>query len=209
MPNRRQAIIWTNADPTHWCIYAALGVDELNCPIYPSWESAAVSLVMDIQYLMGDTIWSGWHLVLSCPVLPRFALSMSIYLTLHIYIILQGYYAKQLLSVSLTAVNIYRSGLFCAIQDKARWEKATQGIVSYKARRVSPDFENWCRCHKLLCFFHSTGARPIHELSLTHWGRVTYKCISTLTIIGSDNGLSPGQCKAIIWTNAGILLIWT
>ena len=29
------------------------------------------------------------------------------------------------------------------------------------------------------------------------------------TIIGSYNGLSPGQCQAIIWTNAGILLIWT
>ena len=28
-----------------------------------------------------------------------------------------------------------------------------------------------------------------------------------LTIIGSNNGLSPGQCQAIIWTKAGILLI--
>ena len=28
------------------------------------------------------------------------------------------------------------------------------------------------------------------------------------TIIGSDNGLSPGWCQAIIWTSAGILLIW-
>ena len=28
-PNRRQAIIWTNADPIHWRIYAALGGDEL------------------------------------------------------------------------------------------------------------------------------------------------------------------------------------
>ena len=27
------------------------------------------------------------------------------------------------------------------------------------------------------------------------------------TIIGSDNDLSPGQPQAIIWTNAGILLI--
>ena len=26
------------------------------------------------------------------------------------------------------------------------------------------------------------------------------------TNIGSDNGLSPGQCRAIIWTNAGIVL---
>ena len=29
MPNRRQAIIWTNADPIHCRIYAALGGDEI------------------------------------------------------------------------------------------------------------------------------------------------------------------------------------
>ena len=29
-PNRQQAIIWTNADTIHWCLYAALGGDELN-----------------------------------------------------------------------------------------------------------------------------------------------------------------------------------
>ena len=34
---------------------------------------------------------------------------------------------------------------------------------------------------------------------LTHWGRVTHICVSKLAIIDSD--------KAIIWTNAGILLI--
>ena len=43
-------------------------------------------------------------------------------------------------------------------------------------------------------------------LRLTHWGRVTHICVSELTIIGSDNGLSPGRRQAIIWTNAGILL---
>ena len=42
---------------------------------------------------------------------------------------------------------------------------------------------------------------------LTQWGRVAHICISKLTIIGSDNGLSPGRRQAIIWTNAGILLI--
>ena len=40
---------------------------------------------------------------------------------------------------------------------------------------------------------------------LTHWGGVTHICGSTPTIIGSDNGLSPGWRQAIIWTNAGIL----
>ena len=34
-----------------------------------------------------------------------------------------------------------------------------------------------------------------------------YICISKLTIIGSDDGLSPGHRQAIIWTNAGISLI--
>ena len=44
---------------------------------------------------------------------------------------------------------------------------------------------------------------------LTHWGRVMHICISKLTIIVSDNGLSPGRRQAIIWISAGILLIRT
>ena len=32
-------------------------------------------------------------------------------------------------------------------------------------------------------------------------------CVNKLAIIGPDNGLSPGRRQAIIWTNAGILLI--
>ena len=52
-------------------------------------------------------------------------------------------------------------------------------------------------------FFHEHQA----ELPLTHWGGVMHICVNKLTIIGSDNGLSPGRRQAIIWTNAGILLI--
>ena len=50
-----------------------------------------------------------------------------------------------------------------------------------------------------------------HQASphLTHWGQVTHICVSKITIIGSDNGLLPGWCPAIIWTNAGTLLIGT
>ena len=36
---------------------------------------------------------------------------------------------------------------------------------------------------------------------------MTLICISKVIISGSDNGLSPGQCQDIIWTNARILLI--
>ena len=53
-----------------------------------------------------------------------------------------------------------------------------------------------------------------HELTnhigiLTHWDWVTHICVSKLTIISWDNGLSPGQRQAIIWTNDAILLIRT
>ena len=41
---------------------------------------------------------------------------------------------------------------------------------------------HWCRC-------------------LTHWGRVTQICVSKPTIIGSDNGLSPGRRQDIIYLN--------
>ena len=46
-------------------------------------------------------------------------------------------------------------------------------------------------------------------ISITHWGRMTHICVSKLTIIGSDNGLSPERRQANIWINAGILLIGT
>ena len=36
---------------------------------------------------------------------------------------------------------------------------------------------------------------------------MTHICVGNITIIGPDNGLSPGRRQAIIWTNAGILLI--
>ena len=43
--------------------------------------------------------------------------------------------------------------------------------------------------------------------TLIDWARVTRICVGNLTIIGSDNYLSPGRRHAIIWTDAGILLI--
>ena len=47
----------------------------------------------------------------------------------------------------------------------------------------------------------------IITIDLIHWGRVTHICVGKIIIIGSDNGLSPDRRQAIIWTNAGLLLI--
>ena len=43
--------------------------------------------------------------------------------------------------------------------------------------------------------------------SLIHWGRLTHICVNKLTIIGSDNDLSPDRRQAIIRTNAELLFI--
>ena len=53
------------------------------------------------------------------------------------------------------------------------------------------------------CYDRFNGVKVVS----THLGRVTHICVSKLTIIGSDNGLSPDRRQAITWTNAGILLI--
>ena len=75
------------------------------------------------------------------------------------------------------------------------WELAYSTFITdgYAVKFSSCQFPHW----------YSTPT----SLSLTHWGRVTHICVGKQTIIGSDNGLSPGRRQAIIWTNAGILLI--
>ena len=47
-----------------------------------------------------------------------------------------------------------------------------------------------------IAYVYTTGIHPFLHI-----------CVGKLTIIASDNGLSPGRHQAIIWTNAGILLI--
>ena len=59
----------------------------------------------------------------------------------------------------------------------------------------------------LICYFFIVFEKDSTIATLTHWGWVTQICVSKFTIIGSDNGLTPGRHQAIIWTNAGILLI--
>ena len=95
---------------------------------------------------------------------------------------------------------------------------------------VSKSFQTLWKCHltsenelqvadkrhdALLCSLHygcwwllgHLQAQWWPNKDLTHWGLATHICVGKLTIIGSDNGLSPGRRQAIIWTNVGILLI--
>ena len=84
----------------------------------------------------------------------------------------------------------------------------TPCIINHRTRKVQDEltypFPKFNRC-----LVKVSNMVSILLFSLTHWGQVTHICVSKLTIIGSDNGLSPDRRKAIIWTNAGILSIRT
>ena len=55
VPNRRQAIIWTNADPIHWHIYVALGGDKLTMKGHLSWKTSLYS-----GYFIQVSLCNGW-----------------------------------------------------------------------------------------------------------------------------------------------------
>ena len=56
-------------------------------------------------------------------------------------------------------------------------------------------------CCALCCHGDIMNPLWIHviysPIFLTHWGQVTHICVNKLTIIGSNNGLSPGRRQAI------------
>ena len=61
----------------------------------------------------------------------------------------------------------------------------------------------------LMAWWFSTRAAVATVLRMHQCiSRVMHIYVGNLTITGSDYGLSPGGRQAIIWTNAGILLIW-
>ena len=62
--------------------------------------------------------------------------------------------------------------------------------------------QSWAKW--LLTIAHTCIGRA---LSSTHSDRVMHICVRKLTIIRSDNGLSPGRHQAINWTNVGTLSI--
>ena len=88
-----------------------------------------------------------------------------------------------------------------------RWLANMESEVIYQltTKDRSPGYFSWSTFSIMDRF--QIMFNKISKMLLTHWGRVTLICIGNLTIIGSDNDLSPGRRQAIIWTNAGILLI--
>ena len=88
-----------------------------------------------------------------------------------------------------------------------QWSHLNGQHAAHKSTKI-----NWWSNKPCVYFWNISKAFSVFFafwlwLNLTHWGRVTHICVGNLTIISPDNGLSPGRRQAIIWTNAGILLI--
>ena len=107
-----------------------------------------------------------------------------------------------LLLVWITAAATIHSWVLWGIVSTSLSQQAHW--ISSDFRRMTPDNTDASSPMNILLSWISQLTVCCKKLA--HWGRVTHKCVGKLTIIGSDNGLSPRR-RAIIWTNAGILLI--
>ena len=99
----------------------------------------------------------------------------------------------------------------CSSQQQQKHQ--SYALLPFEGIHRSAWFHSWCNAESVSTSYAlSTGwvlfeaswfsSRKEWWLVLTHWGRVTHIYVSKLTIIDSDNGLSPGRRQAIIWTNA-------
>ena len=89
------------------------------------------------------------------------------------------------------------------------WKNLSAFISSW-INQQGPKHENNCHssCSILWLFkSHLVSNCLWTYVLLTRWGRLTHICVGKLTIIDSDNGLSPARCQTIIWTKAGIMFI--
>ena len=116
----------------------------------------------------------------------------------HDAFLLWGTYGRVQNSAVILYFNLSNNWCFFAILQLLLWQQSRYHLIPLKSLQ------------RLRLIWRSILKLPITQTRLlTHWGRVIHICIcvGNLTIIGSHNGLSPGRRQAIIWTNAGILLI--
>ena len=106
--------------------------------------------------------------------------------------------------------------MYVNVDLKLLWQYAETWVFGMFSCCVHHGKYIWGLGNCICCFMWCVITHPCPDfnrgldkqlLNFTHWGWVMHMWISKLTIIGSYNGLSPGRLQAIIWTNAGILLI--
>ena len=134
---------------------------------------------------------------------------MMVRLLMHICVTRSQWVNQPLLIVSVSCIYSLYSPPLCLQMVWCLLANLENGLVSVGTRSSADTMLTFSYTEKYTCWeFHMMKEKinSIHA-DTTHWGRVIHICIGKLTIIGLDNGLSPGWRQAIIWTNAGILVI--
>ena len=118
---------------------------------------------------------------------------------------------KSMLSWTLISILEIQSGdifhmlydIVTVLASKKMWHAWPDLLTIFYARVV---LIKWVRISSLYTIQQPTVTQRTTLINSLRPSDV-YICIGKLTIIGSDNGLSPDRRQAIIWTNAGLLLI--
>ena len=96
----------------------------------------------------------------------------------------------------------------CGLKNVTETVTLTNVTIEYNGQTVSTD----CVTPQDITIYYCEVSHGVCDNGLTRW-LVSPWCrvyASTNRIsIGSDNGLSPNRCQAIIWTNAGLLSVGT
>ena len=108
-----------------------------------------------------------------------------------------------------TSTNPFRKDMWTGVIHRTCWP-SDEWLLSI----MSVIFRYCKKIIMMIRTYFGKGRKYLHQFvglkvemgHLTHWSRKTHLCVGKLTIIGSDNGLSPGRRQDIIWTNAGIML---
>ena len=130
------------------------------------------------------------------PARERFYSTLIHKLCWHFYINLCCVYGKRI------TVRAYSQAIL-----KHFFNWFLKNLFGYHWFRRIVDLKHWHKILPITMVAAHLGRGYFISHLLTHWDRVTHICVGDLKIIGSDNGLLPGRRQAIIWNNAGILLI--
>ena len=165
-----------------WCLYAA-GHNMNQC--WPKWMS---------PYGM---IWPQWVeirvLFYSWPCLVSIHIMWTI-------ITIIPWIRREYLSIVYATEQLV-SSVVCLGENVSYLERPYHPHISRDMWMISPFKIRYVFAQKMLgCYWSDSRI-------LVSTSRVTHICVSKLTIIGADNGLSRRRRKAIIWTNAAILSI--
>ena len=185
-----------------WRIVVTLRNGDISVPVLPSLVFDCKVVLMPIRDL------PYWHTIRHCMLSFNFGnyLAAKTYGTFDrlVSFVRKGTSSKK----SLNSLSTYIDNWITVIIYKFIWFEDSWIIFSFSvilAIHSAQAVEILERPEFIIVIFLN---RMETNMELTPPPLVPHICVSELGSISSDNGLSPHRRQALVWVNAGILLIW-